>query len=231
MTTTHSERLRNKIELVLPDFISASTEVITHPRFVELYPELLIAIHQMIRTSVPLMQTSLNRCQELARCDRVAEAMIPYLTQHIKEELHHDEWLLEDIELLGIQRAEVLRRMPSPHVAAATGCRYYWILHHHPLAEIGAIAVMEGYPPAVEVFDILEEETGLPRAVFRTLEKHAHLDPHHRDDLLAAIDALPLEEEHHEILTVSAFATIEYASAVYREVAARLPRGAELLSV
>ncbi len=219
---SHSQRLNRKIDLVLPDFIDASTEVVSHPQLLQLYPELLINIHFMIRSSVPLMQTALRRCHEMADEDAVANGMIPYLTQHIKEELHHDEWLLEDLELLGVSRSDVLRRIPSPHAAACVGARYYWVLHHHPVAELGGIAVMEGHPPSLEVFDLLEDFTGLPRAAFRTLEKHAHLDPHHRDDMLAAIDALPLEEEHHEMLGVAALATIETASALYREVAESL---------
>src|SRR5262245_54851864 len=58
------------------------------------------------------------------------------------------------------------------------------------------IAVLEGYPPTIEAVELMAELTALPRSAFRTIEKHAHLDPHHRDDLNAAMDALPLSEEH-----------------------------------
>lgn len=220
---SHSARLRQKIEVVLPDFVAASNELVGHPRFPLLYPEMLVAMHWMIRASIDIMQTTLRRCRKLAAHDAVACGMVPYLDQHIKEEMHHDEWLLDDLELLGYSRAEVLRRIPSPHAATCVGSRYYWSLHHHPVAELGALAVMEGYPASIEAIDLMQELTELPRAAFRTLEKHAHLDPNHRDDLLAAIDALPLEEGHHEMLGVAALATIETASALYREVAGYLP--------
>lgn len=223
MSLSHSERLRQKIELVLPEFAEASTAVVAHPRFRELFPELLVRVHWMIRCSVPLMETSLRRCHELANHDPVAAALIAYLTQHIKEELHHDEWLLEDLEGLGWPRSEVLRRVPSPAAAACVGARYYWVLHHHPIAEIGGIAVMEGYPPSVEAVELMQKLSGLPRGAFRTIDKHSHLDPHHRDDLLEAIDNLPLDDEHHEMLGVAALATVESASALYREVAQLLP--------
>lgn len=223
-TVSHSERLRQKIALVLPDFTDASTELVSHPQFRDLYPEMLVRIHWMIRSSVPLMQTTHQRCLELAATDKVAATMAPYLEQHIKEEMHHDEWLLEDLELLGVPRTNVLSRMPSPTAAACVGARYYWVLHHHPLAELGAIAVMEGYPASIEAIDYMEEVTGYPRAAFRTIEKHAHIDVHHRDELLAAIDGLPLEEEHHHILGVAALYTVETASAVYREILDHLPQ-------
>jgi hypothetical protein len=222
-TISNSQRLREKIELVLPEFVEASTDLVTHPRFAELYPEMLVSMHWMIRSTVPLMQATLDRSRQLAKSDAVAAALVPYLAQHIKEEMHHDQWLLEDLELLGFPRHEVLQRIPSPAVAACVGARYYWVIHHHPIAELGGIAVMEGYPPSLEVIDMMEEITGLPRAAFRTIEKHSHLDPHHRDELLETIDRLPLEEEHHKMLGVAALYTVESASAVYREILERLP--------
>jgi hypothetical protein len=218
---SNSERLRQKIELVLPDFIDASNELVVHPRFAELYPEMLVSMYWMIRASVPQMQAAMQRCHELAATDPVAAAMAPYLEQHIKEEMHHDEWMLEDLELLGVPRRDVLRRIPSPNAAALAGVRHYWVMYHHPVAELGGLAVMEGYPASLEAIDLMQELTGLPRQAFRTIEKHAHLDPHHRDELLAIIDRLPLEEEHHELLGVSAFFTVKAASSVYREIVDR----------
>lgn len=218
---SHSERLRRKIALALPEFKDASSRILAHPRFPELYPEMLVTLHWMIRATVPLMQAALNCCREMEADDAVAAAMIPYLTQHIKEELHHDNWLLDDLEVLGVPREEVLARMPSPAVASLDGAQYYWMYHHHPIAKLGQIAVMEGYPPTVEAIELMAEKSGHPRAAFRTLEKHCHLDPHHRDDLNAALDGLPLDDRHHAILGVSALHTIQAASRAYREIIER----------
>jgi hypothetical protein len=227
-TLSHSERLRQKIEIVLPAFIDVCNELVGHPRFAELYPEMLVSMYWMIRASVPQMQATLDRCRELAATDRVAAAMAPYLEQHIREEMHHDEWMLEDLELLGVPRRDVLQRIPSPNAASLAGTRHYWVMYHHPVAELGGLAVMEGYPASLEAIDLMQELTGFPRQAFRTIEKHAHLDSHHRDELLALIDALPLEEEHHELLGVSAFFTVKTASAVYREIVDRAAYTGEL---
>src|SRR4029078_5371860 len=101
------------------------------------------------------------------------------------------------MEVLGIPCGGVLGRMPPPAIASYVGAQYYWILHHHPVAQFGQIAVQEGYPPSPESIDDMVARTQLPRASFRTLEKHAHLDPNHRDDFDAALDRMPLGEEHH----------------------------------
>lgn len=221
---SNSRRLRQPLEQVLPELVAATTAVVLHPHVRELYPEFLATVHQMVRATVPLMQAALRRCRDLADADPVAAAMVPYLAQHIKEEMHHDDWLLEDMEFLGVPRAEVLRRMPSPTVAALIGAHYYWIQHHHPVAKLGQIAVMEGYPPRVEAIDLLAARTGYPRRAFRTIEKHCHLDTDHRDDFDEALDRMPLQDEHHAILETSALHTVRGAARAYREL---LERAAE----
>src|SRR5204863_60824 len=85
----------------------------------------------------------------------------------------------------------VLRRMPSPTVASMIGAQYYWVLHHHPVAMLGDMMVREGYPSGVETVETLMARSGYPRAAFRTMERHAHLDLHHRDDLIELLDGRP----------------------------------------
>jgi hypothetical protein len=167
------------------------------------------------------MRAALGRCREIEATDKVAAAMAPYLEQHIKEELHHDDWLLEDLETLGHSRATVLARMPPPTVARFIGAHYYWIHHFHPVAKLGQIAVMEGYPPSVDLVDLMVDRSGYPRRAFRTIEKHCHLDPNHRDDFDAAIDQMPLNDEHHAILRTSALHTIHSSARCFREVVLR----------
>ena len=70
------------------------------------------------------------------------------------------------------------------------------------------------------------ERTGYPRKAFRTLEKHAHLDPHHRDDLNRALDGLPLEPRHFQVLGMSAFHTVRLIAASFREIIESAPPAA-----
>jgi hypothetical protein len=152
---------------------------------------------------VPLTETALERAETLPGQDVLAR----YLLEHVEEELHHDATLLDDLELLGVDRSSVLDRMPSPEVAALVGRQYYWILHFHPIAFLGFVAFMEGYPPTPELIETLIERSGLPRAAFTTYIEHAELDPGHRDRLDRLLDSLPLDEPHEAALGVSAIAT------------------------
>jgi heme oxygenase-like protein len=142
------------------------------------------------------------------RNDRLSIGLATYYDKHSKEETLHDEWLLADLETMGVQRTDVLSRRPRAEVAELVGSQYYWILHFHPVSLLGYIAVMEGYPPNRKAIDIMALRTGYPQEAFRTLAKHSYLDPGHRDDLNRVLDTLPMDREQEEWITLNAIYTL-----------------------
>jgi hypothetical protein len=184
-----------------------------------LIPDYFFRIHTIIRASVPVMEAARDRATSLAAKEPVCAALADYLGQHVNEERHHDDWLLDDLEELGISRDTVWSRMPSSTVASLVGAQYYWVHHHHPVAVLGYIAVLEGNPPIESLIAEAIERTGLPGRAFRTFIKHARLDPHHRDDLNSALDAMPLTEEHERLIATSALETQHLLAVSLREVA------------
>jgi hypothetical protein len=214
----HSAALRLKLDLAAADYDKAGLAFWRHRRLGELIPDYLFCIHSIIRASVPLMEAARDRALLLAAHDPLAASLVDYLSQHVNEERHHDDWLLDDLEELGVSRDSVWSRMPSPTVANLVGAQYYWIFHHHPVALLGYIAVLEGNPPIESDIAKVIARTGLPESAFRTFIKHARLDPHHRDDLDAALDAMPLAEEHDVLVATSALETQHLLGLVLREL-------------
>lgn len=215
---TQSVRLRRKIGLVLPVLASAGRRLVAHPQVRALYPEYLVTQHWIVRASVPLMEAAHRRAVELSGRDAVAAGLAAYLEEHIPEELDHDEWLLDDLETVGVAREDVLARPPSSTVAAVVGAQYYYLLHYHPVALLGYISLLEGYPPSPEMVDELAARTGYPDDAFRTLRLHAELDPGHREELDATLDALPLTREHAEVLGLSALFSVDGLARAIDEV-------------
>jgi len=220
--STTSSRLRQKIELITPSFARACQEVFMHARIRELWPEYLITQHAIIRSTVPLMEAGRARALAIADGDPVAAGVAKYLDVHIPEETNHDEWLLDDLEVLGIPRKQALARVPSATVASIAGSQYYWILHYHPVALLGYFAFMEGFPPNPQLIRELRERTGYPEAAFRTFVLHGDLDPGHREELDRAMDALSLTRDQENVLGLSALSTGILVSRSLLEVA-RLP--------
>ncbi|MGW3103150.1 iron-containing redox enzyme family protein [Streptomyces sp. NPDC001100] len=221
---THSALLRAKIELLMPRLFRLSARVWDSPALGELYPRYLCALHSAIRATVPLMETALERARALAEAgDPVAAGTAEYLARHIREERGHDEWLRQDLAAIGRDPDEPLRTMPTAGAADLVGAQYYWIRHYHPVCLLGHIAVLEGYPPSPDFADLLQRRTGYPADGFRTLRRHAALDIRHRDELMRAIDRLPLGPEHQTALGVSALHTLRATSVLFEEILATAP--------
>jgi hypothetical protein len=167
---------------------------------------------------VPLTEAALERARGLPDSDPLRRPLSEYLEEHVDEEMGHDDVLLDDLGNLAHSRAAVLGRMPSPAVATLVGCQYYWIHHHHPLAFLGFVAQMEGYPPTPELNELLMARTGYPAEAFQTFIEHARLDPGHRDHLDRTLDSLPLTPEHESMLAVSATTTMTLAALAIEEI-------------
>ena len=202
----NSVRVRRRIALATPALAGPYARLQGGPDLALRYVDYLVFLHTVIRASVPLMIDAVERLAAMPAA-ALPVTLRAYFERHIPEEEGHDEWLLQDLEILGRAREEVLATVPSVHVAAAVGAQYYWIRHHHPVALLGYIAVLEGHPPTMARVREWMKRTGLPEEAFRTLEQHAVADPTHNEELDAVLDELPLSEAHLTCVCVSGMAT------------------------
>ena len=210
--------MRRELARAIDPFSAACTALVDHARLRELWPEYLVLQHQIIRATVPLTEAALERARALPETDPLRAALSTYLEEHVDEELHHDDGLLDDLELLGFSRESTLERMPPAAVATLVGCQYYWIQHHHPIAFLGYVLLMEGYPPTPELIDILIARTGYPEQAFRTFAQHAELDPGHRDHLDRTLDSMLPSTAHEAMIVASATATASLAARALAEI-------------
>jgi pyrroloquinoline quinone (PQQ) biosynthesis protein C len=183
-----------------------------------MFSEFLFVLYSAMRSTVPLMETASRCAQSIASVDQVAARTADYMTKHAREELHHDEWLLQDMLAIGLEASAIHRRIPPPSVASLVGSQYYWIHHTHPVGLFGYLVVLEGNPPSMPQLNVIQNKYGLPRAAFRTLIEHAQTDPAHHHGLNRAIDEMPLKKEHSALIALSAFQTIDKLSCVFEEL-------------
>ncbi len=213
-----SAEVHLKRRLVSARLWAAEHRLWTHPRIADLYPEILFRMHCMARASVPLMEAARDRLRPAAPRDRVAAGVVDYLDELIAGEQEHDDWILEDLEALGLPREEVLARVPPPTVAALVGAQYYWIFHHHPVALLGFIAVVEADPPTVDRIESIMQRTGLPRDACRHFLRHAVLEPAHNRLLEKTLDSLPFTAEHRNAIGVNVLGTLSMLAQSAEEI-------------
>ena len=202
--TSFSARLRIKLQLAYGSKEGKNTTLPSGQNAPAWFRDYLIVTHSIIRSSVPLMQAAYGRCCDLSEEGKLMTELRKYYKKHIQEEMNHDEWLLDDLESIGVSRQESLLRKPLQTVAELVGSQYYWIYYWHPVCLLGYISFLEGDPPKKELIDQLQKITGYPKTAFRTLAKHSDLDPHHRDELNELLETLPLTAKYEQWITSNA---------------------------
>ena len=116
-------------------------------------------------------------------------------------------WTLDDLETAGVSREDVLDLIPPASVAALVGAQYYWVLHHHPVAILGYMIMLEFNAPTPGTVAEMKRRTGLPDSVFRSHLLHAELDPHHQAELFQLVDDLSLSDSQVRLVKESAIHT------------------------
>jgi hypothetical protein len=214
----NSERLRRKIRLISGGMDQAAEAFWTHPRLRDFFPEFLAMNYSISQASVPLMEAAITAARARSKSDAVAACLAEYLSRHIPEEVHHDDWLLNDLEVLGLEREQIRQRIASPTSAALVGVQYYWIFHAHPVSLLGYLAVLEGEPPSRVFLREIITRTRLPENAFTTYMRHSDLDRQHRDDLYDALDRMPLNAQHTALLGVSAIQTVHLLRLAFQDL-------------
>lgn len=228
MTMPPSCRLRAKIELLSGGLGRLAGDLFRREPLVPSYIEWLIATHQVIRATVPLIGIAHRRALELASSDPVAAQLVDHFEREMSQEQGHDDLLLSDLACLGFPAADVWARQPPTCVATLVGAQYYWVLHHHPVALLGYAAVAEGYPPTPAFIDDLSARSGLGPSAFRTLRLHAAADGVHRAQLDDLLDELPLTSEHESMIGAAAiFAAGASIELLLRLLAHQTARGCD----
>lgn len=186
------ERLRAKLTLAGTPLRRRLAAFWESPGFPARYPALLRELFVISRGGIPLMETARDEARR--REGPAAEVVAAYLARHVEEERGHCEWVLDDLEALGLDRGEEARRPLTFRAAALLGSGYTWTFEAHPAAILGFLAVFEGDPMTVPFLEQVADRHGLPRAAFGFYLDHARIDPRHSAEIFGAIDEVVAAE-------------------------------------
>lgn len=105
--TTFSNRLRIKLQLGGYGLRQAGSTFLSKRNAPARFRNYLFTMHSIIRSSVPLMQAAYHEC-DLPHGEKLLDQLKKYYKEHITEEMSHDEWLLNDLETIGVSRQDSL---------------------------------------------------------------------------------------------------------------------------
>lgn len=168
----------------------------------------LVETWHYVRFSVPLLERA------AARMGGDLPELRAWYERHAVEERGHDEWLLDDLETLGVARAKVRETAPARETAALVGTQFFVLEAMHPAALLGYVWSLECRPPSEASLAALAAAFEAPASAFSTLRAHGAMDPGHREDILAVANTVPAGRIADEILWNARIASAQAADVV-----------------
>lgn len=150
------------------------------------YIAFLVQAYHHVRHTTPLLMACGSRLP--ARLEWLREAVAEY----IEEEVGHQEWILDDLQALGVPRQAVFDAGPSPATELMVAYAYDTIHRGNPVGFFGMVLVLEGTSVALatRAADVIETTLGLPKKAFRYLRSHGSLDVEHTGFFEGLMDRL-----------------------------------------
>jgi pyrroloquinoline quinone (PQQ) biosynthesis protein C len=126
----------------------------------------------------------------------------------MKEEAGHEEWVLNDLDAMGVDRPYAISSPPTFLVSALIGYNYWTADRRHPCAVLGMVYALEviasvyGGPITSAIRDslLLETDRGIS-----FISSHATLDAEHMAELRIVMNRIEDDDAKNSIVEATAF--------------------------
>ncbi|MES2226265.1 MAG: iron-containing redox enzyme family protein [Pseudomonadota bacterium] len=112
-------------------------DAVAHGMTVERYRKLLLELYHVVWHFNPVCAAAASRVPDAQRQVRY------FLYEHMHEESGHEEWVMNDLEAVGVGQADTRAYQPSVHTLALTGYNYWSADRRHPCSVLGMMYALE----------------------------------------------------------------------------------------
>ncbi|MEO8524639.1 MAG: iron-containing redox enzyme family protein [Caldimonas sp.] len=168
----------------------------SHPRILEIvadglpvdrYRKFLLELYHLVWHFNPACAAAASRMDDKHRDVRY------FLYDHMTEEKGHEEWVVSDLEFVGVGREKVLQHQPSVFMLALNGYNYWSADRRHPCSILGMVYALEviasvyGGPIAAAIKEslLLEDDRGIS-----FISSHVTMDAEHMIDLRVILNTI-----------------------------------------
>ncbi len=131
-----------------------------------------------------------------------------FLYDHMMEEKGHEEWVINDLSVMGVDRTEVLQYRPSNAILALNGYNYWSADRRHPCSILGMIYALEviasvyGGPIASAIKEslLLDGNRGIS-----FITSHVEMDTEHMADLRIVLNKIEDDSSKASIIETTVF--------------------------
>jgi pyrroloquinoline quinone (PQQ) biosynthesis protein C len=154
---------------------------------IERYRKLLLELYHVVWHFNPVCAAAASRIEDSHRQIRY------HLYEHMHEESGHEEWVMNDLEAVGVQRSDTLAHAASPFTLALNGYNYWAADRRHPCSVLGMLYALEviasvyggPFASAIKESLLLEGEQGIS-----FIGSHATMDAQHMAELRKVLDTV-----------------------------------------
>ena len=162
-------------------------EAVANGMSIERYRKLLLELYHVVWHFNPVCAAAASRMPDPHRQVRY------YLYEHMHEESGHEEWVMNDLEAVGIGAAATRSHEPSFDTLALTGYNYWAADRRHPCAALGMMYTLEviasvyggTFAEAIRDSLLLEGDRGIS-----FIGSHATLDQEHMATLRQVLNTI-----------------------------------------
>jgi len=163
-------------------------DAVAHGMPVERYRALLLELYHVVWHFNPVCAAAASRL------DDRAQAIRHFLYEHMQEEKGHEDWVLNDLDAVGVAPEASRAHTPSAHTLALNGYNYWAADRRHACSVLGMLYALEviasvyGGPFAAAIREslLLEGNRGVS-----FIDSHATMDAQHMAELRKILNQLP----------------------------------------
>jgi hypothetical protein len=177
-------------------------QIVANGLSVERYRQLLLELYHVVWHFNPTCAAAASRLG-----DQHSEIRY-FLYDHMMEEKGHEEWVVNDLEVVGIGRQDLRRHHPSNALLALNGYNYWSADRRNPCSVLGMVYALEviasvyGGPIAAAIKEslLLDGDRGIS-----FISSHVTMDAEHMAELRLALNKIQDSDSKDAIVESTIF--------------------------
>lgn len=189
-------------------------DAVAHGMSVERYRKLLLELYHVVWHFNPVCAAAASRVPD-------THAQVRYfLYEHMHEESGHEEWVMNDLEAVGVGHADTRGHAASIHTLALNGYNYWSADRRHPCSVLGMMYALEviasvyggTFSSAIRESLLLEGDRGVS-----FISSHATMDAEHMVALRKILNTIT-DEAAREAIVESTMVNFHHITRVFEAV-------------
>ncbi len=162
-------------------------DAVAHGMPLERYRKLLLELYHLVWHFNPVCAAAASRVPDKLRQVRY------FLYEHMHEESGHEQWVMNDLEAVGVSQTTLLTQQPSLHTLGLVGYNYWAADRRDPCSVLGMMYTLEviasvyggTFAEAIRSSLLLEGERGVS-----FISSHATMDAEHMAELRQVLNTI-----------------------------------------